>query len=668
VDIDTAYSRVDLFDLMSRHSWQAWAIGLGALAVWVLYYAVLEGRWGVTPGKLACGLRVVGPNNRPPGFWRALPRPLIFLVVPGLPSWLVYWMDPEGYFSAPSLYQTYVGLSVYVLMALCFCTARRRNGFAAVHDLVTRTRVISRTMLHTRPASVVAEAAPAAVETTPLIGPYHILQTLEDSNGTAWRVGYDLRLLRKVWIRTVAPGTPPVPAPLRNLRRVGRLRWLSGWRSPELSWDAFEAPRGQPLLKLLREAPAASQSPAASPQPWSQVRYWLSDLACELDAAQADGTVPPRLALDRVWITDDGRAKLLDFPAPGLAATEGPSAKSDGATAPPCAGQPPANQSAATRFLCQAAAAALAGRADAAAAPPAAVPIPLPWHARLFLKGLPQLIDANAIRPALRPLLERVATITRLRRAIVVAACATLPLLFACFLLIGMGMITDWNGRHGRPYELFQLLALRSAVRHTPHAPAGPTDRQFAIYVASHYRAAITNDATWSSVLSHNLVKGEDRRFAEQSLNLSPPPTDDEAAKADAAIKKLPLGASFLDTSEAPSLVLMLVNLTLAIYVALPAVVTALAFRGGLVLLAAGVTFVRRDGVPASRLRLLWRALLTWIPLLPAAVLSVECLGSKNPVSATLASGLFLCLAVVSAALPQRGLQDRLAGTWPVPR
>ena len=55
-----------------------------------------------------------------------------------------------------------------------------------------------------------------------------------------------------------------------------------------------------------------------APQPWRQVRFWLFDLANEISAAEKDGTLPPVLAMDRVWITDDGRAKLLNFPAPGL--------------------------------------------------------------------------------------------------------------------------------------------------------------------------------------------------------------------------------------------------------------------------------------------------------------------------------------------------------------
>ena len=47
------------------------------------------------------------------------------------------------------------------------------------------------------------------------------------------------------------------------------------------------------------------------------MRFWLCDLAEELNAGLNDGTLPKQLALDRVWITAEGRAKLLDFPAPG---------------------------------------------------------------------------------------------------------------------------------------------------------------------------------------------------------------------------------------------------------------------------------------------------------------------------------------------------------------
>ena len=112
-----------------------------------------------------------------------------------------------------------------------------------------------------------------------------------------------------MWIRVVQPYTAPVPAALRNIGRVGRLRWLTGRRSAEETGMPSK-PRAANRLHL-----------AQTRQPWGQVRYRLYDLALEISAAEKDGTLPPVLALDRVWITGDGRAKLLDFPAPGLAFT-----------------------------------------------------------------------------------------------------------------------------------------------------------------------------------------------------------------------------------------------------------------------------------------------------------------------------------------------------------
>jgi len=108
---------------------------------------------------------------------------------------------------------------------------------------------------------------------------------------------------------------------------------------------------------------------------------------------------------------------------------------------------------------------------------------------------------------------------------------------------------------------------------------------------------------------------------------------------------------------------------TLAVYVCIPALIAALLFRGGLVLLIARVTFVRQDGAQASRLRVFWRALVAWSPLLLGLVLTIVFAIWFGPFAPALVSSLFICgLALLSVALPDRGLPDRLAGTWPVPR
>ena len=48
------------------------------------------------------------------------------------------------------------------------------------------------------------------------------------------------------------------------------------------------------------------RSPVSGPQEWSRVRYWLLDLAEEVQAATKVGSLPAALSLDRVWIMANG--------------------------------------------------------------------------------------------------------------------------------------------------------------------------------------------------------------------------------------------------------------------------------------------------------------------------------------------------------------------------
>jgi len=640
----TGESPLDYLNLISKSGTKALMVVLPCMTGMLLYYALLEGLRGAAIGKAICRLRVVGPDRNVPGFWRALARALIYVVLPMLPSWLVTGFNFKVYFESSALTQSLLGLSFYVIVALLFCTARRRNGFAAAHDLVTKTRVVSRLALESRTMLATAEMPPPAVETGRMIGPYHVLETLGQCEEAQWLLGYDLRLLRKVWVRVVPRGTPPVPFALRNVGRIGRLRWLTGRRAPEENWDAFEAVSGRPLVHL-----------AQSRQPWSQVRYWLYDLAREIVAAAKDGTLPPILALDRVWITGDGRAKLLDFPVPGLAPTKIDNA----ALAQSC-----------DRFLGAVAAAALTGRADADPAAKNPVPIPLPLHAREFLDRLPQLPDANAVSGALEPLLSRLATVTRWRRAGILAGCLAFPVLASLMGVLGLSIMEHWSRANPGLAELQELLQTRTTyhsrwAKNHPH----PTDRQFAIYIAGHYRNVITNDAAWASGLALAYIKGEPRRFAEQSVADNPAPTETELKDADAALEKFRPKTSPFEPMKQPWFPFAIVAGSLAIYVGLPALVAALVFRGGLVLLAARVTFVRGDGLRASRLRAFWRALVAWSPIAFGLVLVIALRGSMSLLAALSLGALLVCgLTILSVALPERSLPDRLAGTWPVPR
>jgi eukaryotic-like serine/threonine-protein kinase len=632
---------------------------LGSWSGILLYYAICEGIWGAAAGKALCGLRVVGPDKNPPGFLRALLRGFVYLALPALPYWLrviVAGGDPAAAVGDSTVIQMLIGLSNYLILALLFCTARRRNGFAAVQDLASKTRVISRAALESRPLLSTAETPPPAIDANPALGPYHVLETLETSAEGQWLLGYDLRLLRKVWIRTVSSDTPPIAASLRSNNRVGRLRWLMGRRSPDENWDAFESVSGMPLLRLLPNR-----------QPWSRVRFWLYDLAREIAAAEKDGTLPPVLTLDRVWITGDGRAKLLDFPAPGLARTDLHHALA-------ATSLPEAKTS--QRFLGEVAIAALEGRIDAAASAAGDPAIRLPLHARLFLEKLPQSSDANAIAGALQPLLHRVTAISRLRRAAVVAGCVTIPVLGSLFLFVASATMEKTLPGIMDLSRVMQQRQMNSWMQKPQVNPGGDeahehdkniiTDRQFAVFIASHYATTINNDALWNSPIALSLIKGDDRRFAEQSVAENPVPTKEEIAEADAALE------SRVQKHEMPPLPFFIIIL-LAVYVALPACIAAILFRNGLVLWMAGMTFVRRDGKRASRLRIFWRALVAWSPLWLGLPCLIHLFGSPESAAFrgwpfVLYCLLYCGLAILSVALPQRGVPDRLAGIWPVPR
>jgi eukaryotic-like serine/threonine-protein kinase len=466
----------------------------------------------------------------------------MFWTISYMPTWIFYWLVAVGVVSfnnMPFMWTAYG--SFYIIIGLLFTTARKQNGLAGLHDLVTRTRVIRKPKLETRPALPLPDIQPVAEsESMPRLGAYYVLEKLEQGKDEQWLLAYDARLLRKIWIHVVPEGTPDVDDNLRSLRRVGRLRWISGRRSGNENWDAFEAPGGAPLLDL-----------AAKPQPWEFVRFWLFDLAQELAAASKDGTLPKTLSLDRVWINSEGRAKILDFPAPGLNDSKRRTGTSDPGL-----------------FLVEVAAASLEGRPDRPAEDPVRAPIPL--HARRFLEDKRILSNPESAVQDLKRLIQRPACVTRTRRLALVACCLIIPL---SSVIVTLNML------------------LKSAK----------------------------DQAVINEMLRVNLV----------------------------------LAVGYL-----------------LLYVAIPSMIAALAFRGGLALRVCGVGVVRKDGRAASRIRVFWRSVLTWGMLFIPAAAGAIWLNPFDWRTGTMVLVILMMagLTVWSTLLPDRGIPDRLSGTRLVPR
>ena len=189
-----------------------------------------------------------------------------------------------------------------------------------------------------------------------------------------------------------------------------------GNRNGADTWDAYEAVPGTPLVNLLRK-----------PQPWKSVRYWLLDVATELAASSRDGSLPPLLSLNCVWITADGRAKLLDFPAPGAEPTGQGVEEVDSS-------RPDAPQI----FLNQLAISALEGGAASTEEARTRVPaVPLPRAARNFLQGLRATADFAPLIEGLKSLVHEPPYVSRRRRLGLVAGCTLPAVIFAAMIFVG---------------------------------------------------------------------------------------------------------------------------------------------------------------------------------------------------------------------------------------
>ena len=102
--------------------------------------------------------------------------------------------------------------------------------------------------------------------------------------------------------------------------------------------------------------------------------------------------------------------------------------------------------------------------------------------------------------------------------------------------------------------------------------------------------------------------------------------------------------------------------------VAVLALVANLVFRRGLIRMM-GLELVTADGRPASRLRVLFRTAITWSPILVMPL--VMRFGTRIPPDLDGQPWWMLGMiagAIVIAIWPTHGVQDRLAGTWVVPR
>ena len=271
----------------------------------VAYFAITESVWGASLGKALCGFRVVTESGARPRFARALLRALVFVPAPvvGCPAWSCRSPVSHIQCSGAAVH----GLSSSLRSSSVRCFLRQRAGrmdLQAIHEWASHTRTVLKSAVEVH-GLVQPAPSPIEVPASPQwVGPYRIVDTSSSQPNCGAALGYDERLRRTVWLRFPAVDADPVPHVRRTLRRPTRPRWLAGQRTSGLAWDAYEQVPGQPFDTLVTRA-----------QSWETVRGWLCDLAEEVQAGLRDGSLPV-IEFDRVWIGNDGRARLLDWPVP----------------------------------------------------------------------------------------------------------------------------------------------------------------------------------------------------------------------------------------------------------------------------------------------------------------------------------------------------------------
>ncbi len=635
----------------------------GAVAVanlsWLatlVYYLALEGATGASLGKRLFGLRVVSATASSAGWVQFAIRVALFYA----PNMLVtatvtagLWPD---FLSAPSSSGFYINWQQtgppLLTLLMFFATARPSNGWTGLHDVLSGTRVIARPAAIERQTRVTQQAA-AAVPAGPArrYGPYVALDSAEPRPGAVVRA-FDQVLRRQVWIAIADVSTPPVGGARHDLSRPTRLHWLAGRRSADENWDAYEAPDG------------VAWTTAVEAGAWSQVRLQLLDLATELAYSSEEGTRPP-LALDRIWMRDNGRVVLLDFAPPGASShttvdlSPEQLLQTAAARVPRHPSEPTALPLSARAFLDSWSALALSERTPAGR-----------------VEG-PTVADARA---ALLVMATAPSHVHGWRRA-VPGALAAAPV--ALMLLMSIAIVPAL-AQFVSP-ETNSMMNLLGALRSTT-LPANSPLRQpevraaAEVAIAGRYAHVIRDEEFWSAGLVRGLAPGY-RPMAEDILARHPVVSPEQLAAAEGVLNEararpLSRGRSQTMAVELGGVLVSTITAGALALVLLVCVISSLLVPGGLVSRQMGLAAVTQSGKEITRVRSVMRALVAGIPAigwLTYLAVSPKVHGfvptPPNPLTATLVTVGMLAVGLAWTIVGRtRGPHDLLTGTWVAPR
>ena len=588
--------------------------------------ALMTTRFSATPGQWLCRLRVQTQNGARPGWLPSLQWNAWFVLGAVMCAWLVFFLGETAAFNdtPPSLAWGLLLLIAGQLHLLYFVPALRREDRAAWHDLRSAVRLTRRRDSPKRLRAI--DVLPQVrADDAAMWGPFAKGEAITDD----LRCGLDPVLRRRVLLRRA--GSTPLTDARRDCARAGRLRWLQRVTATDGSqWDACQALAGAPLSIVLRE-----QAPT-----WSEMLFWLQDISAELDAASKDDTLHSSLSLHQVWITDDGRAVLLDEPWPGLQAastTDDPQ-----------------------RFL------------HLMAAQVSSVERPL--HADELMRGL----EASAFE-RLSHLSGNLAHLRQKRSTVsasVRAACVLGPMLAAALMFAAVCWMADALYRSG--WEIAQpgLPPLPDVLKLDPEpGQPHPTDaavrKQMRVHLAGHYHDYKANKLLVQTMDEHTTQKQRDKLLQIIDEEIIPSPAALEVADqaVRTAIERLPIRGPLGEANMTKAAAVL--SLGAIFIVACTQLLGILIGSPPLLMRLTGMALVTSSHRPASRLQLFRRWLIGWSALWSVAIVMLIAVGTRgyDPIRKLPENGMIwvpvmLVLMIAGLSWCRRSLLDRLAGTW----
>ena len=623
-----------------------------SLLLIVLYYTLSEWRFGKTIGKWALGLSVVQGESKPsllPAFIRAL----VFVGTPHLPGVVLALIQ----YRSSATYETFwsvlpmmlVGWSAYIIQALMYVTARQNNGYAAIYELLTNTRVIQAEAAHAKKVERLTNESFEATAGTEMIGPYYVLQEAGATNRGKLVLGYDAKLLRRVWIHQSSNATTMINEADRNLTRTTRLRWLGGKSSEHDSWDCFESLSGGPLSDVVH-----------SGLEWPSAKAALCQLASELQAASKDGSLPTVVALEQLWVTDSGQIKLLPFAISHSvnAATKGSS--DDPATVD--SSQKPVEllRSVAHLFIQQFNPIESGNRA-------------MSLSDRDDLAMVEQSVSLDEAQTAIERITSRRSISVKSRTAMLLAVTLILPAFFALSLLTVSIVLSNQRAAMPEIAKLAEALRLREIVERGSPNNVQKLD-SINNYIRANFRDLYDDPSRMGSLYGQTQLVNAKMNGGLVDIFAEPNPSPEVADQAksefllirDQESKTLALYKKF--NALEPSLAFLWAIMAWLEFIWFPSLFTAIFFRGGLLLRAFGLTLVDRRAQRASRLRVFARMFSTGIfPLLAIVAgiwVNVVSQTTQGFQIATTGAVILACMVAFLFRSRRRFFSDRLAGTY----